>query len=216
MWCLLRANYQPLPINFGGDVIELQRGQFLTGRFSASGELNMNSSTVYKILKKLELWGMISLKSNNKNTVITIVNYSSYQDVAFSEEQQDNNKVTTGEQQSNNKVTQIKNIRSKELKETNNSSNEKNFNLSDIHEEMLEYWGRDWKMIPNHVKNEVVSLREKFGDVKFFDAVKQSSERGATNIAYVKVILGEKLSAKEQEAHKQREAMLNWKPPEER
>jgi len=90
--------------------VDYKNGTLISGRFWASQSLKMNPNTYYKTLKKLEKnYNLLTLSSNNKNTLISVNNWISYQ-------QSDNNKVTTKEQQSNNKVTLIKNIRNKEIK----------------------------------------------------------------------------------------------------
>jgi hypothetical protein len=81
IWCLLRANYQPVPIEFGGESIDLEPGQFITGTFSASDELRMAKSRVWRILDKLKKWGNIEVKSGNRFTVITVCNYYEYQNL---------------------------------------------------------------------------------------------------------------------------------------
>lgn len=111
IWCLLRANHAQNTFFFGGEEITVGRGQFIFGRFTASSELKMNPSTIYKILKKLEKAGMIDIKSNNKNSLLSVIKYETYQNRDTRGEQQSNNKVTTEEQQSNtnNNVTRINN-----------------------------------------------------------------------------------------------------------
>ena len=56
---------------------------------------------------------MITAKSNNKFTVITIEKYSDYQADKRKFEQQNNNKITTNEQQNNtnNNVKNVNNIK---------------------------------------------------------------------------------------------------------
>lgn len=112
IWCLLRANHAQNTFFFGGEEITVGRGQFIFGRFTASSELKMNPSTIYKILKKLERAGMIEIKSNNKNSLLSVIKYETYQNRDTRGEQQSNNKVTTEEQQSNtnNNVTRINNV----------------------------------------------------------------------------------------------------------
>lgn len=44
---------------------------------------------------------MIEIKSNNKKSLLSIINYEVYQDNGLQKEQQSNNRVTTKEQQSN-------------------------------------------------------------------------------------------------------------------
>ena len=101
IWCLLRSNHSNTSVFFGDEEIPVKRGQFIFGRFTGSMECNMHPSTFYKILKKLEKAGMISIKSNNKKSLLTVINYEVYQSNATPKEQQSNNKVTTEEQQSN-------------------------------------------------------------------------------------------------------------------
>ena len=52
---------------------------------------------------------MITTKSNNKFTIVSIVKWEDYQDEAVEKEQQNNNKVTTKEQQ-NNTNKNVKNV----------------------------------------------------------------------------------------------------------
>ena len=65
----------------------------------------MNPNTFWKRLKVLEKLSMISVKSNNKYSVISVLNWASYQ-IA---DDGSNNRVTTKEQQSNtdNKVNKV-------------------------------------------------------------------------------------------------------------
>jgi len=101
IWCLLKANHTDFTQMVGLQEINLKEGQFITGRFTGSGELNINPSTFYKYLKTLEKLQMISLKSNNKMTIVTIENWRKYQFEDDESYQQNNNKVTTKEQQNN-------------------------------------------------------------------------------------------------------------------
>lgn len=112
MWCLLKASHDNYKQMVGLQVVDLEPGQFVTGRFKGSDELKVNPSTFYKYLKTLEKLQMISLNSNNKMTVVSIENWGKYQMENGQEYQQNNNKITTKEQQNNtNKnVKNIKNI----------------------------------------------------------------------------------------------------------
>lgn len=101
MWCLLKASHKDHECLVGLDTIELKAGEFVTGRNKGSSELNVNPSTWYKHLKALEKLSMVELKSNNKMTVVNVVNWTLYQGSETDKEQQNNNKVTTKEQQSN-------------------------------------------------------------------------------------------------------------------
>jgi hypothetical protein len=115
IWCLIRANWTETATMFDGGQIPLEVGQFITGRYSGSGECGMNPSTFYKLLKKLEQIGNVKVESDNKKTKITVVNYIEYQGLMSNEWQQGNNKVTTKGHQSNTDK-EVKNKRIEEKK----------------------------------------------------------------------------------------------------
>ena len=77
VWCILRANTEPATV-YGTN---LKVGQFITGRNAASQELCIPPTTVYDRIKKLEKLKYITLESNTKNTIITVVNYKQYQSI---------------------------------------------------------------------------------------------------------------------------------------
>lgn len=75
VWCILKANTTSNMVY--GRKVDI--GQFITGRITASEELRIKPSTIYKRLQKLKRQGYIELSSTTKNTLITVVNYRSYQ-----------------------------------------------------------------------------------------------------------------------------------------
>ena len=75
VWCILRANAKPKAVRG----IELEVGQFITGRVSAAEELHLKPSTVYNRMKALEAKGYIKISSNARSSVITVINYEEYQ-----------------------------------------------------------------------------------------------------------------------------------------
>lgn len=111
IWMLVKANYKKcfVPINSGRGIstIEVDRGQFIFGRFKAEEELNLNGSLIYRTLQKFEELGQINLQSNNQYTIITICKYDDYQNKNDKNEQQINNERTTNEQSLNNERTII-------------------------------------------------------------------------------------------------------------
>lgn len=108
IWCLLKATHTDREQLVGQQIVDLKKGDFVFGRKKASEELKMSESTAYKYIKLLEKLQMISVKSNNKFSVVSIEKWEEYQ----AKEQQENNKGTTKEQQSNtNKnVKNVKNV----------------------------------------------------------------------------------------------------------
>jgi hypothetical protein len=78
--------------------LELQPGQFSTGREAASSELGISGSAWYRGMVKLQELGCIRMIPNNRFTIVCIEKWELYQGEV-------NNKRTTDEQRMNNKRT---------------------------------------------------------------------------------------------------------------
>jgi hypothetical protein len=78
---ILLANHDPYKEPVGHDLIELKKGQVLTSQEKLSKEWFWDRSAVRGFLKQLQQDRMISVKVTVKFTVITICNYSSYNDL---------------------------------------------------------------------------------------------------------------------------------------
>jgi len=106
IWCLLKATHQPHEQAVGLQKISLSPGQFIAGRFSAAEELKMNPSTTWKYLKVLESNESIDIKSNNKFSVVTVLNWEFYQTEKYKRDNKSDSKKTTKRQQkdTNNNV----------------------------------------------------------------------------------------------------------------
>lgn len=123
IWLLLKAAYKerffPIVIGRGESIIKIQRGQLIFGRFKAEETLNIDGSTIYKILQWFAKEEMIIIESNSHYTLITITNYDTYQSLpttkVTADEQPCNSQVTADEQPCNtykkvNKVNKVNNI----------------------------------------------------------------------------------------------------------
>ena len=76
---LLSANHSEKKIHFDGELITIQRGQVVTSLRNLSERWHWSINTVKKFFKLLEGDGMLIRKSDNKKTLLTIVNYEVYQ-----------------------------------------------------------------------------------------------------------------------------------------
>jgi len=74
--CLLKANHKEK--KWQGKVIP--RGSFLTGRNVLTDETGLTVQQIRTSLNKLKSTNDITIKATNKNSVVTVVNYSFYQD----------------------------------------------------------------------------------------------------------------------------------------
>ena len=83
IWCLLRANHKETWVSIrtgkGFTEVLLKPGKFIFGRESAAKKLLMKPTTVWKRLKKLENIGNLDIQSNRQYSIITIVNWDTYQ-----------------------------------------------------------------------------------------------------------------------------------------
>ncbi|HAR4857898.1 TPA: DnaD domain protein [Staphylococcus aureus] len=100
-YCLMKASHKDHTQLVGRRVVELEKGQFVFGRKRASEELRLKESTVRDYIKLLENLGTIVVKSDNKFSVITVVNWAIYQSMEENSDSKNDNKSTTNQQQIN-------------------------------------------------------------------------------------------------------------------
>ena len=180
VWCLLKATHSERKQLVGLQVLELKNGQFIFGRKKASEELKMTESTIYKYIKLLKELQMISIKSNNKFSIITVEKWEDYQEIKTKK----NNKVTTKEQQSNtNKnVKNVKNIY-KEIKDF--TENEKLINSIN---EFIEYRKQKNKELTEIGLKKMINQFKKWNytDEECIESINTSIMRGWTGIFELK------------------------------
>lgn len=77
---LLSANHKQVKIQFNGELILVERGQFITSVRKLSDKWKWNKDKTLKFLRLLESDKMIKRDSDKYRTLITIENYEVYQD----------------------------------------------------------------------------------------------------------------------------------------
>jgi hypothetical protein len=110
VWCLLKATHKEHEEMIGLKKVILTPGQFVTGRYKGSSELKMNPSTFWKNLLWLQNNQSLDIKSNNKFSVVTVINWELYQIELFKSDSKNDTKITTKEQQ-NNTNKNVKNVK---------------------------------------------------------------------------------------------------------
>lgn len=101
LWCLMKARYTPGNIFIDGKKIDLEVGQFITGRTSIEQEFNLGLRGKYFFeggklmynLKKLESLNQIKIKTTNKYSLVTV--YSVISDVENSNQNENKFKTTS-------------------------------------------------------------------------------------------------------------------------
>ena len=87
-YCLLKASHKEHKQMVGRQEVRLLPGQFIFGRYEAARELHMKPITLYKVMRRLERGQNLNIKSNNKFSLITVVNWELYQGKQDEEEHQ--------------------------------------------------------------------------------------------------------------------------------
>jgi hypothetical protein len=130
MYCLMKASHKERKVLVDKQEVSLVPGQFVTGRFSLHQEFNQGipprkqakDTTLWSWLKKLEQMGNLDIKSYNKYSIVSIVNWNEYQGTLTTESQQIDNETTTEQQQNDSRIT----TESQQIDTNNNVNKVKN------------------------------------------------------------------------------------------
>lgn len=106
MYCLLKASHSKHDQLVGDSIVNVNPGQFVTGRKAISSSTGLTEQNVRTALVKLEKLSILTIKPTNKYSVVSITNWDKYQQI--------NQQVTSKQPASNQQVT------------TNNNGNNEN------------------------------------------------------------------------------------------
>jgi len=111
-YCLLKASHKENKVMIGTQQVTLQPGQFVFGRKTASKETGLSEQSIRTYVHNLYTWGNLTIKSTNKYSLITVVNWELYQskETKITSKLTSNQPATNHIQQCNN-VTSNKSIR---------------------------------------------------------------------------------------------------------
>ena len=118
IWCLLRANHKEewfvIVTGRGETEVLIEPGQFVFGRKSAARELHMKESSVRNRIEKLERMGNITINKDSHYSIISIMNWGTYQ---VAEEKKDaiEDRQRTGKGQAKDTNKNDKNDKKKKL-----------------------------------------------------------------------------------------------------
>ena len=166
VYLLLEATHKEYPALFKGKKIILKPGQLITGRKSISEKFNISESKVTRILKTLENEHQIEQQTSNKNRLISIVNWSQYQQSEHQIGQQLNNNWTTTEQQLNTNNNVI----------TKQCNNENNKPTNRVVGELATHYSNCFrKMIPPLHSDKLISYVEEGMDLELVKYIMEYS-----------------------------------------
>lgn len=180
-WCLLKATHCERIQQVGRQQVLLKPGQFVTGRHKASVELGLPPSTVWEYLKILEADNTINIKSNNKFSIVTVVNWALYQSEEENSDNKSNNTSNSKSTANRQQIDTNKNIKN-DKNEKNNINislqisnlrsrySEKQLKIIDEYFEILQWTRRNGK-IANSVILKIYQEWEKYSVEKVIYAL---------------------------------------------
>lgn len=107
-YCLMKASYKEFDAIIGLQVVHLTPGQFVFGRKKAAKETGLTEQEIRTIIDFLRKAGNLTIKTTNKFSVITIINWPTYQG-----EEIENNQLINQQRTNKEPHTNIKALKNK-------------------------------------------------------------------------------------------------------
>ncbi|PEL12689.1 DnaD domain-containing protein [Bacillus sp. AFS017336] len=175
---LMEVNHQDNKVLLGNELIDVKRGQKITSMDQLAKRWGWGKTKTYKFVKLLESEQMITIKTNTKRTVITIVNYDFYQvsetQKRTPREHQENAKRTPPD--TNNNVNNVNNV--------NNDYNNAISNNDDV----FDFYQNNFGVISSHTSEELLYWIEDLNEELVLEALKRTNDQ-KKQWSYAKAIL---------------------------
>lgn len=113
MFMLFNAMYKDCKVGTSTGVIELKRGQYISGRKKLSTDLEQSEREIRTSLDRLVNLEILTIKTTNKYSIYTVVNYEKYQANDQQTTSTETNKRPANDQQTTTKE-ELKNLNIKE------------------------------------------------------------------------------------------------------
>ena len=104
-WCLMKATHREYDQIVGCQQVHLMPGEFVFGRKKASKELRMSEQSIRTFIDFLKTSQNLTIKTTNKFSVISIINWNTYQGNEFENNQQINQPLTNKSEKINQQLT---------------------------------------------------------------------------------------------------------------
>ncbi len=183
-WCLLKANHEDNTFPFNGKDITIKKGSFITGQEKALKELTSTfTAQKYRTaISYLKSTGRITIKSNNKFSIITIEKWENYQ--------LDNrltNKPVTNQQQTNNKpVTTNKNVKNEKNNPEQSSDTKKTMKKNTMGKYNESDSSDSYEEVIDSDSGEIVVDKKSNTNKIYWDLIKWAEERRGFKFLNVK------------------------------
>jgi hypothetical protein len=175
-WILLNATHTETKGYFGGKIIVLLQGQLITGRKKMSKELKCSEHKIQRVLKCFEIAQQITQRTDMQSRLITINNWSQYQEYAQRNAQRLHNECTTTAHITRRKEGKKESTPAKEIfsPTRNVPAPEEEKNSAKKEEEVLNIYGEHWSNYVEHRKNMKKPMSEKAKELTMLELSKFS------------------------------------------
>lgn len=120
IWCLMKASHKRVDVMVGYQKVTLEPGQFIFGRSKVAYELQTTERKIRTSLQTLRKLENVTIKTTNKFSIVSIVNWNIYQETEVSNDQQNDQQVTSKRPASDHKqeCKTHKNVKKKKNKDS--------------------------------------------------------------------------------------------------
>ena len=142
-WALLKASHKEKWVMVGNQEIKLYPGQFIFGRRAAAKETGLSEQEIRSRLDFLRDAQNLTIKSTNKFSIITIINWDTYQSDERQNNHQINQQITTKQPQTRmykndkNENTSCSDSKKTKSKRTNISFSNEDLKFAELFEDLL-------------------------------------------------------------------------------
>lgn len=144
---LLLVNHENKRVIFNGKFIEVKRGQRITSVRKLADRWGWSTKKTISFLNLLEDEKMIVRESDNKKTLLTIVNYDFYQDCGNTEETQKKHRRNAEETQKTHRLHTNKNDKNEK-----NEENEKKDTIRETAQRIIDNYHLQCPSLPRVIK----------------------------------------------------------------
>jgi hypothetical protein len=155
-WCLLKATHKEHNAVIGCQQIKLNPGQFVFGRKKAAEETGLSEREVRTSIALLGKWKNLTIKTTNKFSIITLVNWAHYQSEPI-----ETTSKTTSKRPASDHIQEWKNGRMNILYSDKETLSAYLFQLPDV------------KELPLNVREHILSFIDKVRQARKCKAITQ-------------------------------------------
>ncbi|WP_198546700.1 DnaD domain-containing protein [Alteribacter populi] len=143
----------------------------------------LGEKTWWRYLLNLKKWGMLSVKSSNKYSVVTIDNYDVYQDSGNNIDQQNDQQLTSKWPSSDQQLTTNNNV--------NNYNNDNKSSSVNARENPYQFFQDNFGVLGSFISESIGKWCDDLSGEIVLAAMKSAAKSGGSSFSYIESILKE-------------------------